>query len=368
MKSKPSPQRALFHKRYQHLKRRLINRKSLILSEQLPYQVVSSFDKAQVRYYASQDNTKRIPLVLVSPLSAKLAIYDLFPYRSLVRYLSDHGFDVYLIDWGRLNRTDAHLDFDYFAFQAMPALIKDIKKHANSEEISLQGWSMAGIFCTLYAASGLDTGIRNLLIFASPIDAYASGALGSGYKRANQLLQKAPKSTYDYIVHRLPNQVIHTPGFMNALGFKLLNPIGILQGHLQLLKKIDNLDAVKSHATLGDFLNDMIDYPGAINKDMLLWIWLKNPLHHGKYSYRGKDYDLKTIQSALMAVAGSEDKMVTADAVRPLMTLTSSTDTTFELVPGGHLGLMCSKGSAEKFWPFLTSWLEQRSIVNSNNA
>lgn len=366
MKSKTSPQSLRFQKRYKNLKRRLLDRKSLILSEHLPYQTIATFDKASVRYYSSQQNIKRIPLVLVSPLAAKLAIYDLFPYRSLVRHLSDSGFDVYLIDWGKLNRTDSHLNFDYFAFQAMPALIKDIKKHANSDEISLQGWSMAGIFCTLYAASGLDTGIRNLLVFASPIDAYASGIIGANYKRANKLLSLTPQKTQNLILNKLPNQLVHTPGFLNALGFKLLNPLGILQGHLQLLRKLDKLDAVKSHATLGDFLNEMIDYPGAINKDMLFWIWLKNPLKQGKYTYHGKEYNLKDITSSLLVIAGKDDKMVTADAVQPLTTLTSSQDTAFEIVPGGHLGLMCSKGSAEKFWPFLTSWLQERSIVDSN--
>ena len=366
MKTKPSPQRIRFQKRYRNLKRRLLDRKSLILSEQLPYQIVSTFNKASVRYYASQQNTKRIPLVLVSPLAAKLAIYDLFPYRSLVRYLSDEGFDVYLVDWGQLDRTDSHLDFDYFAFQALPKLIADIKKHSGSQEISLQGWSMAGIFCTLYAASGLDQGIRNLLIFASPIDAHASGPIGLGYQRANELLVKTPKVVQNFIENKLPNQLIHTPGFLNVVGFKLLNPAGIIQGHLQLLKKLDKIDAVKSHATLGAFLNDMIDYPGAINKDMLFWVWLKNPLKLGQYIYRNQNYNLKDIKSSLMVVAGSEDKMVTADAVKPLLTLTSSQDTHFEMVPGGHLGLMCSKGSAEKFWPVLTKWLEVRSIPNSS--
>lgn len=365
MKSKTAEHPKLFQKRYKNLKRRFLDRKSLILSEQLPYQVIASFDKANVRYYASQQNTKRIPLVLVSPLAAKLAIYDLFPYRSLVRYLSDAGFDVYLVDWGHLTREDTHLDFDYFAFQALPHLIKQVKKHAHSDEISLQGWSMAGIFCTLYAASGLDTGIRNLLVFASPFDAYASGTIGLGYKKFNAALNRAPQSVQDFVQNKLPNQMMHTPGFLNALGFKLLNPMGIVQGHLQLFKKLHNLDAVKSHATLGDFLNEMIDYPGAINKDMLLWIWLKNPLKNGEYTYRNKDYSLKNISASLLVVAGDEDKMVTADAVKPLTTLTSSQDVAFQMVPGGHLGLMCSKGSAEKFWPFLTSWLEERSISTS---
>ena len=366
MKSKTAEQRHLLKKRYKNLKRRFLDRQSLILSEQLPYQVIASFNKAKVRYYASQHNTKRIPLVLVSPLAAKLAIYDLFPYRSLVRYLSDNGFDVYLVDWGKLTREDAHLDFDYFAFQSLPYLIKQIKQHSNSEEISLQGWSMAGIFCTLYAASGLDQGIRNLLVFASPFDAYSSGAIGMGYQKMNQLLTHAPQSVQDFVHNKISDQVLHTPGFLNALGFKLLNPMGIVQGHLQLFKKLHNLDAVKSHATLGDFLNEMIDYPGAVNKDMLLWVWLKNPLKNGEYTYRGKDYSLKSITSSLLVVAGDEDKMVTADAVKPLTTLTSSLDVAFEMVPGGHLGLMCSKASSEKFWPTLTSWLEERSIIESN--
>lgn len=367
MKSNAAAQRKLLQKRYKNLKRRFLDRKSLILSEQLPFQVIATYNKASVRYYASQQNTKRIPLVLVSPLAAKLAIYDLFPYRSLVRYLSDSGFDVYLVDWGHLTREDSHLDFDYFAFQALPSLIKEIKKHAACDEISLQGWSMAGIFCTLYAASGLDTGIRNLLVFASPFDAYASGTIGLGYKKLISALQRAPRSVQEFIEHKISNQLMHTPGFLNALGFKLLNPMGIIQGHMQLLKKLHNLDAVKSHATLGNFLNEMIDYPGAVNKDMLLWVWLKNPLKHGEYTYRGKDYSLKSIHASLLVVAGDEDKMVTADAVKPLTTLTSSQDVEFKMVPGGHLGLMCSKGSAEKFWPFLTSWLEERSIIASNS-
>lgn len=363
MKPKYLKRQPHLQQRYTNLKRRLLDPQSLILSEQLPYQVISSYDKAQVRYYASRQNRQRVPLVLVAPLAVKMAIYDLFPYRSLVRYLSDYGFDVYLVDWGKLNRQDADLDFNYFAFSALPALIKDIKKHANCEEISLQGWSMAGIFCLLYAASGIDTGIRNLLIFGTPINSYASGNIGTGYRLANHLIQRSPQIIQDTIFKKLPNKVIHTPGFMNALGFKLLNPAGIIQGHLQLLRRLEKLEDVKSHATLGDFLNNMIDYPGAINRDMLLWIWLKNPMNKGHFSYQDRELDLKDIHSALLIGAGDSDGMVTPASVEPLQYLTSSTDVTFSLIPGGHLGLMSSQASSIKFWPYLTSWLEQRSTL-----
>lgn len=356
LKSQPKWQQS-----YTHLKRRLFDKKSLILSEQLPYQIIARLDKSSVRYYASQSNTQRIPLVLVAPLAVKMSIYDLFPYRSLVRHLSDQGFDVYLIDWGLLNRGDAHLDFEYFAFTALPQLLKHIRQHANSEEISLQGWSMGGIFCLLYAASGIDKAIRNLLIFGSPVDTYSSGAIGQAYSVAANILDKRPKIQQK--LYQLPNQLIHSPGFLNALGFKLLNPLGILQGHLQLLKRLENLADVKSHATLGDFLNNMIDYPGAINRDMLLWIWLKNPMMGIQFQYKNYQLDLKNIHSALLVGAGDNDDMVTAKSVEPLTHITASQDVTFQLIPGGHLGLMCSQNSSKQFWPMLTTWLKQRSDI-----
>ena len=40
----------------------------------------------------------RVPLVIVPPLAVNMLIYDLFPERSLVKYLLARGFDVYLID------------------------------------------------------------------------------------------------------------------------------------------------------------------------------------------------------------------------------------------------------------------------------
>ncbi len=57
--------------------------------------------------------------------------------------------------------------------------------------------------------------------------------------------------------------------------------------------------------------------------------------------------------------AGHSDQIVTAEAAQPLSELTSSTDVTFTLIPGGHLGLMSSKKSANEFWPKLTTWLER---------
>lgn len=71
-----------------HLTQRFFDQKSQVQSDQLAYQVISTFDKAQLRFYPSQTpTTKHIPLVIVAPLAVKMSIYDLFP-EALSTWLS----------------------------------------------------------------------------------------------------------------------------------------------------------------------------------------------------------------------------------------------------------------------------------------
>ncbi len=128
-----------------------------------------------------------------------------------------------------------------------------------------------------------------------------------------------------------------------------------------MLSNLHDLQTLHENATLANFLNNMIDYPGGINQDMVLNVWLQNPLKQGAIQLNQHTIELKNIDCSLLVGAGDSDQIVTAEAAHPLCELTSSSDVTFTLIPGGHLGLMSSQKSANAFWPKLTTWLEQRS-------
>ena len=53
---------------------------SLVLSQSTPFQVISKYHGSQLRYYAAAHKRYKEPLVL---LAVDMAIYDLYPYRSL---------------------------------------------------------------------------------------------------------------------------------------------------------------------------------------------------------------------------------------------------------------------------------------------
>lgn len=343
-----------------HLSTRLFHPKSLVLSQSTPFEVIGEFTQTRIRYYAAANKQFKEPLVFVAPLAINMAIYDLYPYRSLIKYFQNVGFDVYLVDWGRLKFKDRHLNFLSFIKDFIPKAIELVRAHSGSEQISLHGWSMAGIFVTLYTALNQPNHVKNLIVLGSPIDSYASGYIGKLYRTMNHFIGRN-KMIQDRVYAGLPKRLIHSPGILNSLGFKILDPKGWFDGHIQLLKNLDDLQFVQEHATLSNFLNNMIDYPGGINQDMLFNVWLQNPLKHGFIQLKDQKIELKNIDCSLLVGAGRSDQLVTADAASPLSELTSSQDVTFTLIPGGHLGLMSSQASALEFWPQLAKWLTERS-------
>lgn len=343
-----------------HLSARLFHPKTLVLSQSTPYEVIGEFNQTRIRYYAATQKRFKEPLVFIAPLAINMAIYDLYPYRSLIKYFQNAGFDIYLVDWGSLKFKDRHLNFLSFIEDFIPKAIEIVRTHSGSEQISLHGWSMAGIFVTLYTALNQPNYIKNLIVLGSPIDSYASGYIGKLYRNINHLIGRN-KKIQERIYSGLPKRLIHSPGILNSLGFKILDPKGWLDGHVQLLKNLDDLQFVQEHATLSNFLNNMIDYPGGINQDMLFNVWLQNPLKRGFIQLKDKKIELKNIDCSLLVGAGRSDQLVTADAASPLSQLTSSQDVTFTLIPGGHLGLMSSQASALEFWPQLAKWLTERS-------
>ncbi|MDN5443754.1 MAG: alpha/beta hydrolase, partial [Acinetobacter sp.] len=103
-----------------NLSTRIFNGKSLILSQSTPYEVIETFDLTQIRYYTPEVRKYKEPLVFVVPLAINMSIYDLYPYRSLVKYFQQQGFAVYVIDWGKLNIHNRHFNFLTFIDHYIP--------------------------------------------------------------------------------------------------------------------------------------------------------------------------------------------------------------------------------------------------------
>jgi len=96
-------------------------------------------------------------------------------------------------------------------------------------------------------------------------------------------------------------------------------------------------------------------------RDIILRFWIDNELSTGSVKFGEQSANLKDIDCSVLAIGGSSDIIVTAEAVRPLMDLISSSDKQFEIVPGGHMGLVSGSQAPQLVWPVVTQWLAPRS-------
>src|SRR5690606_16334828 len=191
-----------------HLSTRVFNASSLILSQKTPFEYIAGTEFCKIRYYASPEKKYKEPLVFIAPLAINMDIYDLYPYRSLVKHFQHSGFDVYLLEWGKLNYQDRFLNFLSFIDDVIPHCIDQICKHADSRYISLHGWSMAGVFVTLYTALHQPEHVKNLMVMGAPIDSYASGRIGKLFQKTNRLLSRSKNLQDKVYTGKIPKHFI----------------------------------------------------------------------------------------------------------------------------------------------------------------
>lgn len=344
---------------------RFFRSQQLALSGKTPFEVVYQHEIITLRHYVADAEIvpakkHRVPLVIVPPLAVNMLIYDLFPTRSLLRFFLSQGFEVYLIDWGVPTRQQTRYNFGTYIKVFMPEFIGKVREHSGQQQLSLHGWSMGGAISLCYTALLQDKDIKNLMVLASPINTHKSGYMGKFYSSFTAPAQWVRKNTR-FRVRNLPSGIFHIYGWQNTLGFKLTDPVGNLKGYWELFKNLGDRQFVINHATASSFIDSMLAYPGGVMRDILLRFWIDDELSTGVVTFGEQKAYLKDIDCALLAIGGSTDIIVTAEAVRPLMNLVSSEDKTFEVVAGGHMGLVSGSQAPDNVWPVVVNWLASRS-------
>ncbi|MAA64868.1 MAG: alpha/beta hydrolase [Alteromonadaceae bacterium] len=354
---------------------RVFRAASLVQAGQTPFAVLEDDGLVSLRYYPPltedtitfdgevipvEQSAHRTPVVIVPPLAVNMLIYDLFPERSLVRYLRARGFEVYLIDWGRPTRAHTHFNLHTYVAEFLPHYLDKVRAHSGQQDLSLHGWSMGGMFTLFHAALSRDPHIRNTVILGAPIDSHASGLIGAMYQRFSDVAEWVRERT-GFRIHNLKPHWFHTPGWANTIGFKLTNPVGSVMGYWELLARLGDREFVTSHATTSAFLDRMVAYPGGIIQDTVVRIWIDNQLSEGAIQIGDDFARLENVSANLLAIAGATDTMVTPGAAKRVMDHVSSTDKTFRVTPGGHMGILAGSKAPRASWIAIADWLAERS-------
>lgn len=302
----------------------------------------------------------KLPLVLVPALGIHGWTFDIMPSRSMVKYFMARGHDVYLIDWGSPSQSERELRLSTYVNRWMPKAVEAVCHYAEAKEVNLIGYCMGGLLCLMYLGSHTDAPVRSLATIASPVNFHKGGLLG---KLGSVISSPALKLNEWFRIRLDPfdSRLFHIPGRLVSLGFKLTNPPSVVLSYLELVRNITDRDYVTNHMTMGQWFNDMVDYPGATVREIIAKMLISNNMASGEIRIGNRTARFDNITQDLLALAGKTDNICTIDAARDVIHLTRGKEKRFEVVPGGHAGVFAGGKAPANTWRIIADWLDIRS-------
>lgn len=316
-----------------------------------PKELVWTRNKTKLYRYISENPKKhKIPLLLVYALINKPYILDLTKGGSLVEFLVNRGFDVYLLEWGQPGYEDRNMKLDDYIMDYIPRAVRKVMRKSNVDEVSILGYCMGGTITAAFAALHPELPIRNLIFMTSPFDFEKTGSYGAMLDERYFNIDKVVD-----ILGVIPPEMID-------FGNKMINPMGTNYGpYISLYERADNEKFIKSFKLLQKWLNDGILFPGEAYRQWIRDFYQQNKLIKGELVIRGQKVNLENITANVLNLAGKNDLIAQPHQVEALMDAISSKDKQFKNLPVGHTSITFGSQATKITYPTIGDWLEERS-------
>jgi polyhydroxyalkanoate synthase len=325
-----------------------------------PYDSIYQRGKLEVRRY-HHPNTRLtprfgVPVLLVPPLMVKPFVFDLYPGRSLVTFLLDRGFDVFLVDFGEPDAADSYVTLDDYVLDWLPAACRQVAAATGSRELSLLGYCMGGLFALMYLGVTHDRSVRNLVTIGAPLDVSKMGLFAWAAKMGG--------GQVEFLTKRIGN----VPGGLSSAAFRLLTPAKNLTRYADLFMNMWDREYVNGFDAMNQWVSQFIDYPAGAFQQFVRDFMQRNQLVRGQMRFGGKVAELEQVRASLLAFAGRSDQIAPAAAVRAQVDAVGTEDAAFRLVPGGHMGVFAGATAPRYVWQPAAEWLASRSTARPMRA
>ncbi|MBO0843438.1 MAG: alpha/beta hydrolase [Nocardioides sp.] len=315
----------------------------------MPRTLIDEGNRREVYHYrpAPDAAPKGDPVLLVTPLAAPSICYDLRRGCSLVQHLVAER-PTYLVEYGEVRFGDRGLGLEHWIEEAVPQAIRTVSEHAGGRPVHVVGWSLGGIFSMLSAAV-TDLPIASLAVLGSPCDV-RQVPLVAPLRPLVDLTQGRILTAGYQLLGGAPKPVVRWAFQLTSVDKMITKPYAKLS-HLADREFLAQIEAVDR------FTANMIAYPGRTFGQIYHNVFRTNALVTGKVPLGDRIADLADVKHPTLVVAGSGDGIAPVNCVKPLVELlTGSPELAFEVVPGGHLGLLTGRGARSSTWPLLDGW------------
>ena len=134
-----------------------------------------------IHYTPVATETYRTPILIVTPWINKFYILDLTPKKSLVKFLLEQGFDVYITSWKNPDASMAEVGFDDYLIEGVDAAVEAVRSVAKSNKIHTVGYCIGGAALASYMAwanrryAEKDVPVASATFFTTLVDYHKPG-------------------------------------------------------------------------------------------------------------------------------------------------------------------------------------------------
>ena len=131
---------------------------------------------------------------------------------------------------------------------------------------------------------------------------------------------------------------------------------------LAVATHLDDTEFLAQLEAVDRFSANMIAYPGRTFGQLYHRMVKGNALATGSMAFGDRTIRLSEIKAPVLVFGGATDGIAPVKAVKAVVPLlTGSREVRFEIVPGGHLGMLTGRAARTSTWPVMDEWIDQWS-------
>lgn len=300
-------------------------------------------------YHATASEIYRVPILLVMATTNRGYIFDLAPGQSLIGFLLDKGYDVYMMDWNPPLPHERDLKLEDYAQDFIPDCIRRVQADSGEHDVSLVGYCMGGLLSAIYASLNVGGPLKNLVCFTTPVDFHQM-----------EIWRTWAGEDVSKLERLVDSSGIVQPDLVISI-FEMLRPASGVAGQVRLWDNLWNDDFVKAYRMMDRWAAETLPLSGAYFRQCVEEFFRKNSLMDASLRVGGRQVDLRNIDVPLLHVIAANDHIVPKACAQPLVAMARSEDKQEVELPGGHVSLIAGPNAVKRMWPQLDHWLQTRS-------
>jgi polyhydroxyalkanoate synthase len=329
-----------------------------------------------IQYSPTTDKVRETPLLIFPPWINKFYILDLQPKNSMIKWLTEQGFTVFLVSWVNPDASMKDTTFEDYMFGGVYEAVARVKEQCGVDRVNAVGYCIGGTLLGVtlaHMAAGGDASIGSATFFTAQHD----------FSEAGDLLLFTSESWLKELERQMDAAGGVLPGTAMADTFNALRANDLIWSFF-----INNY-LMGRDPTAFDLLYwnaDQTRMPKALHMFYLRKFYGENALSQGRLTLAGVDIDLKKVTIPIYEQAGREDHIAPPGSVYKGSKLFGG-PVTFMLAGSGHIAGVVNPPAVQKYmhwlndahpdsldawlanaqmqpgswWPHWANWLHQRS-------